>query len=104
MGEILDILAQNGAYSGGPLGAGDRAELFGRHAGKGYARPFEPPHQLAGDRRGQEPLAVQERVHAVAMIHGGDEVAHAFDEEAAARIAIAAIALEPRDVRQGRRD
>jgi hypothetical protein len=101
--EILNILAQDGGYPGGSLGARDRAKLLTLYAGKRYSCTLQPPHELARDRRCEQPLAVQQCLYYTAIIHSTDEVAHAFDEEATLCIAIAAIALESRNVREGGR-
>jgi hypothetical protein len=99
--EILNVLTQNGTYPGGSLGARDRTKLLRRYAGKRHARALQSPHELARDRRCEQPLAVEHCLYSTAMIHGSDEITHAFDEETTLGIAIAAIALEPRNMREG---
>ena len=91
-------LGHDGPDAGGAVRPGDLAEGLGRDPERRGARPAAVADEPAGDGDGEELVAVDEGVDAVAVLDGLDDVPHALDEEPLAGIAVRAVGMEPSDL------
>jgi hypothetical protein len=100
--ECFDALMKNGSDAGCPFSARNTPEHFGRDTDKRNTGPFQLTNKFSRQRNGQEFFAVEQRLDGKSVVYRCYEVTHAFNEEEAMLVAIAAVVLKFTNSSEGR--